>query len=75
MAPVTPLPEPWMTKRELARELRVSARTVTRLRLPHVRVGGQNRYRRSEVEAALTAAPAWQQLPLLSQRSARGLTS
>lgn len=45
--------EPWLTKVELARELRISTRTVTRLRLPHVRVGGQNRYRRSEVEAAL----------------------
>lgn len=45
--------EPWMTKRELARELRVSVRTITRLDLPHLRVGGQNRYRRSEVEAVL----------------------
>jgi excisionase family DNA binding protein len=48
------LSEPWLTKSELARELRVSVRTVTRLDLPHLRVGGQNRYRRSEVEAALS---------------------
>lgn len=47
--------EPWLTKSELARELRISTRTVTRLALPHVRVGGQNRYRRSEVEAVLAA--------------------
>lgn len=46
--------EPWLTKQELARELRVSVRTVTRLGLPHLRVGGQNRYRRSEVEAVLS---------------------
>lgn len=46
--------EPWLTKSELARELRVSVRTVTRLNLPHLKVGGQNRYRRSEVEAVLS---------------------
>lgn|GEM_PF-5022460 len=46
--------EPWLTKGELARELRVSVRTVTRLNLPHLKVGGQNRYRRSEVEASLS---------------------
>jgi hypothetical protein len=45
--------EPWLTKRELARKLRCSPRTITRLRLPHTRVGGQNRYRMSQVEAAL----------------------
>lgn len=45
--------EPWLTKTELARELRVSVRTVTRLRLPCVPVGGQNRYRLSEVERYL----------------------
>jgi hypothetical protein len=46
--------EPWLTKAELARELRISVRTVTRLDLPHLKVGGQNRYRRSEVEAVLS---------------------
>jgi hypothetical protein len=42
--------EPWLTKRELAAELKVSVRTIERLRLPATRVGGQNRYLRSEVE-------------------------
>ena len=46
-------PEPWLTKRELAAQLRCSTRTVERLRLPAMRVGGQNRYRLSEVEAHL----------------------
>ena len=45
--------EPWLTKRELARWLRCSTRTIERLRLPALRVGGQNRYRLSEVEAHL----------------------
>jgi excisionase family DNA binding protein len=45
--------EPWLTKRELAARLRCSLRTVERLRLPAMRVGGQNRYRLSEVEAHL----------------------
>ncbi|GIK78432.1 MAG: hypothetical protein BroJett022_21220 [Actinomycetes bacterium] len=45
--------EPWLTKRELAAQLRCSTRTVERLRLPAMRVGGQNRYRLSEVEAHL----------------------
>lgn len=43
--------EPWLTKRELARKLRVSTRTIERMGLPCWRVGGQNRYRMSEVEA------------------------
>lgn len=42
--------EPWLTKRELARTLKVSPRTVERQRFPAWRVGGQNRYRLSEVE-------------------------
>ncbi|MGH2954262.1 MAG: helix-turn-helix domain-containing protein [Thermoanaerobaculia bacterium] len=42
-----------MTKRELARRLRCSTRTIERLRLPAMRVGSQNRYRLSEVEAHL----------------------
>jgi excisionase family DNA binding protein len=45
--------EPWLTKREVARKLRVSTRTIERLRLPAIRVGGQNRYRMSEVDRAL----------------------
>ena len=46
--------EPWLTKRELALELRCSTRTIERLRMPAMRVGGQNRYRLSEVEAYLS---------------------
>jgi hypothetical protein len=46
--------EPWLTKSELARKLRVSTRTIERLRLPCIRVGGQNRYVMSQVETALT---------------------
>jgi len=42
--------EPWLTKGELAAELKVSVRTIERLRLPAMRVGGQNRYRLSEAE-------------------------
>jgi excisionase family DNA binding protein len=46
-------PEPWLTKRELARQLQCSTRTIERLGLPAMRVGGQNRYRLTEVEAHL----------------------
>jgi len=42
--------EAWMDKRQLAHELGISVRTVERLHLPHMRVGGQNRYHMSEVE-------------------------
>lgn len=45
---------PWLTKRELASKLKVSTRTIERLHLPHTRVGGQNRYSMSQVEAALS---------------------
>lgn len=45
--------EPWLTKRELAGRLRCSPRTIERLKLPAMRVGGQNRYRLSEVAAFL----------------------
>lgn len=45
--------EGWLTKREVARELKVSVRTVERLRLPCTPVGGQNRYLMSEVNQAL----------------------
>ena len=51
--------EPWLTKRELAAALKISPRTVERLRIPPtMRVGGQNRYQLSEVETFLSAAPA-----------------
>ena len=46
-----------LTKRDLARRLKVSTRTIERLHLPAIRVGGQNRYRWSEVEAALKGFP------------------
>lgn len=42
-----------MTKREIARYLGVSLRTVERLSLPFMRVGGQNRYLPSEVQRFL----------------------
>jgi hypothetical protein len=42
--------EPWLTKRELASQIKVSVRTIERLGLPAMRVGGQNRYMLSEVE-------------------------
>jgi hypothetical protein len=45
--------EAWLTKREVACKLHVSIRTIERLHLPAIRVGGQNRYRMSEVEQAL----------------------
>lgn len=45
--------EAWLTKRELASALKVSPRTIERLRPPCMRVGGQNRYYLSEVEAFL----------------------
>jgi excisionase family DNA binding protein len=49
--------EPWLTKRELATQLRISVRTVERLKLPAMRIGGQNRYLRSEVERYLRTGP------------------
>jgi hypothetical protein len=45
--------ERWLNKRELARELRTSPRTIERLGLPSMRVGGQNRYLMSEVRRFL----------------------
>jgi hypothetical protein len=48
--------EPWLTKREVARKLQVSTRTVERLHLPAIRVGGQNRYLMSQVEASLSGS-------------------
>jgi hypothetical protein len=51
--------EPWLTKRELAVELKVSVRTIERHRLPAVaRVGCQNRYLLSEVERHLQGKSA-----------------
>jgi hypothetical protein len=49
--------EPWLTKKEIAAHLRVSTRAVERLDLPHQKVGGQNRYKISEVEAELGGSP------------------
>jgi hypothetical protein len=48
--------EPWMTKPQLAQHLAVSGRWIEmqqRVGLPHLRMGGLNRYRASEVEAWL----------------------
>jgi hypothetical protein len=50
--------EPWMNKRELASELKVSVSTIERKKPPCMRVGGQNRYRLSEVEAFFRGVPA-----------------
>ena len=50
-------PEAWMTKKDVARKLEISIRTVERLRLPCMRVGGQNRYLMSQVYAALNGVP------------------
>jgi Helix-turn-helix domain len=60
--------EPWLTKRELALALRCSVRTVERLHLPAMRVGGQNRYRLGEVEAFLRAGERQGQLVLFPGR-------
>lgn len=49
--------EPWLTKRELAKELGTSTRTVERINPPCTRVGGQNRYLLSRVEAFLVGVP------------------
>lgn len=48
-------PEPWLTQRELANRLKVSRRTIQRLRLPCTRVGGQNRYLESQCLQALSS--------------------
>ena len=42
--------ERWLTKRETAAHYRISTRTVERLGWPFERIGGQNRYRISEIE-------------------------
>jgi hypothetical protein len=41
--------EPFLTKKDLARKMKVSERTIQRIDPPCVRVGGQNRYLWSEV--------------------------
>ena len=56
--------EPWLTKRELASELRCSTRTIERLHVPALRVGGQNRYKLSEVESYLRRGTTTGQLLL-----------
>jgi transcriptional antiterminator len=45
--------EPVLTKKDIAKRLGVSTRTVQRLNLPHTKVGSQNRYVWSEVAAHL----------------------
>ena len=49
--------EPWLTKRELARELKVSVRTVERRIKPSLEIGRQNRYFLSDAEAQLRGVP------------------
>lgn len=51
------MPEPWLSKRELAAHLKVSPRTIERLKPPYLRVGGMNRYKLSQVERYLSASP------------------
>jgi hypothetical protein len=46
--------EPWLKIGEVAARLRVSVRTVENLKLPRTKVGRQNRYFMSQVEAALS---------------------
>jgi hypothetical protein len=65
--------EEWLTKRELARTLRVSPRTVERLRLPCMRVGGQNRYLMSQVEAALAGGELPDNVVPLRRRPKEGI--
>ena len=47
----------WLTKTELAKKLRCSARTIEREGYPCRRVGKRNRYVLSEVEAAIAGVP------------------
>jgi hypothetical protein len=49
--------EPWLTKPEMAARLKVSPRTLERYAVPHQRIGGQNRYRASEVERYFRVDP------------------
>jgi hypothetical protein len=50
-------PEPWLSKREIAKAFEVSTRTVERQAWPCLVVGGQNRYLRTQVEAYLLGVP------------------
>jgi hypothetical protein len=45
--------EPWLKIGEVAARLRISVRTAEGLKLPRTKVGRQNRYFMSQVEAAL----------------------
>ncbi len=59
--PIGPSEEPWVTRRQLADHLQVTARWIElqhRQGLPHLRRGGIVRYRISDVEAWLLASPA-----------------
>lgn len=47
--------EPWLKKAEVARELQVSERTVTRHIRPSGIVGGQNRYLMSDVRRQISS--------------------
>lgn len=49
--------EPVLTKKDIAKRLGVSTRTVQRLKVPHTKVGSQNRYFWSEVAAHLGIDP------------------
>lgn len=64
--------EPWLTKAEIAADLKVSVRTVERYGLPAMRVGGQNRYRRSEVERFLREGPTPAPVVELRPRRTKG---
>lgn len=50
--------DPILTKRDVARKLRISTRTVERRIQPSLRVGGQNRYYMTDVLAQLKGIPA-----------------
>lgn len=49
--------EPVLTKRDVARMLKVSVRSVERHIQPSLRVGGQNRYYASDVTRQLHGVP------------------
>lgn len=66
------MPEGWLTKRELARRLSVSPRTIDRLDPPHMQVGGQNRYLLSEVEHHLRTGESADNVVTLRPRATRG---
>lgn len=47
--------EPWLKRSEVAAELQVSPRTVTRHIRPTATVGGQNRYLMSDVRRQISS--------------------